>query len=180
MYSYFHRATTSDDFLSQAEKDIEKILTKDFTKLLNVYQDSHFLYDWNNIAKTSFVNELNKFLPIFCSFSFFGSTDTERLQLISPKNAQSLFVEKDTKKETIDFQIANVSGEDLVTKDKKVHEAFITKINKREKNMEVLDFMIVRSQQGFEDGKEINPIEIKIENNKIQNIFDRFLKKEKK
>ena len=43
--------------------------------------------------------------------------------------------------------------------------------------MNVLDFMIVRGQQGFEDGKEINPIEIKIENNKIQNIFDRFKKK---
>ena len=42
--------------------------------------------------------------------------------------------------------------------------------------MKFLDFIIVRGQHGFEDGKEINPIEIKIENNKIQNIFDRFEK----
>ena len=42
--------------------------------------------------------------------------------------------------------------------------------------MNIIDFIIARGQQGFEDGKEINPIEIKIENNKIQNIFDRFEK----
>ena len=67
-----------------------------------------------------------------------------------------------------------MSSENLRTKDKKIHEIFITKINKREKNMKVLDFIIVRGQQGLEDGKEINPIETKIENNKVQNIFDRF------
>ena len=61
-YSHIYRAVNFDDFLSHAEKDSEKILTKDFTKLLNVYQESYFLYDRNNIAKTFFVNELNNFL----------------------------------------------------------------------------------------------------------------------
>ena len=75
-YIDIYRVVNSDDFLSQAEKDIEKIFTKDFTELLNVCQESYFLYDLNNIAKTYFVNEFNKFLPIFCSFSFFGPTDT--------------------------------------------------------------------------------------------------------
>ena len=56
----------------------------------------------------------------------------------------------------------HVSGGNIVTVDKKVHKIFITKINKREKNMKVVDFIIIRGQQGFEDGKEINPIEIKI------------------
>ena len=85
-----------------------------------------------------------------------------------------VFVEKETKTETIDLQTAHVSSKNLRTKDKKIHEIFITKINKREKNMKVLDFIIVRGQQGLEDGKEINPIETKIENNKMKNIFDRF------
>ena len=40
--------------------------------------------------------------------------------------------------------------------------------------MKVLDFLIIRGQQGFEEGKEINPIETKIENNRIQNVFDKF------
>ena len=76
-------------------------------------------------------------------------------------------MKKNTKKETRDIQI---------TKDKKIHEIFITKINKRKKNMKALHFIIASGEQGFEDGKEINPIEIKIENNKMQNIFDRFEK----
>ena len=170
-----YRLSYATNFLTQAEKDIEKLLTKDFTKEIQVseYQESYFLYDQNNIAKTSFVNKINRFLPMFCSFSFFGSTETEQLQLISPKNAQSFYVEKSTLKKEIDLQIVHVSGEDLITKDKKLHEILITKINKN-KNIKVIDFLLIRGQQGFEEGKEINPIDIKIENNRIQNVFDKF------
>ena len=35
---------------------------------------------------------------------------------------------------------------------------------------------MTRRQQGFEEGKEINPIEIKFKNNKIQNMFDKYKK----
>ena len=37
--------------------------------------------------------------------------------------------------------------------------------------MSVLDFIIIRGQQVFEEGREINPIEIKIEDNRIRNFF---------
>ena len=122
--SEVYRLSYATNFLTQAEKDIEKLLTKDFTKeiQLSKYQESYFLYDRKNIANTSFVIQINKFLPIFCSFSFFGSTETEQLQLISPKNAQSFYVEKSTLKKEIDLQIAHVIGEDLITKEKKVHK----------------------------------------------------------
>ena len=40
--------------------------------------------------------------------------------------------------------------------------------------MSVLDFIINKRQQIFEEGKEINPVEIKIEDNRIQNVFDRY------
>ena len=43
--------------------------------------------------------------------------------------------------------------------------------------MRILDFVIIIGQQLFEEVKEINPIEIDIEDNKIQNIFEKiFLK----
>ena len=89
-------------------------------------------------------------------------------------------LKKNAKKDSIDFPIANVTAEDLVSEDKKVHELFITKINERRKNMKVLDFIIIRGQQGFEHGKEINPIEIKIKSKKIQNVFDRFEKNKRR
>ena len=39
--------------------------------------------------------------------------------------------------------------------------------------MDAVDFVIVRGQQSFDEEKKINPIEIKIENNKIQGMFDK-------
>ena len=41
--------------------------------------------------------------------------------------------------------------------------------------MRILDFVIIIGQQLFEEVKEINPIEIDIEDNKIQNIFEKGL-----
>ena len=56
----------------------------------------------------------------------------------------------------------------------------ITRIGKkREREMEVIDFIIIRGQQSFETEKTINPIEIKIENDQIQNIFDKHKKTKK-
>ena len=41
--------------------------------------------------------------------------------------------------------------------------------------MEVLDFLSIRGHQSFEDKAEINPIEIKIENDKIF-VFEKYKK----
>ena len=35
-------------------------------------QSSFFLYDRTNIIKKTFVNKINEFLPIMCSFGYFG------------------------------------------------------------------------------------------------------------
>ena len=40
--------------------------------------------------------------------------------------------------------------------------------------MFVLDYVIIRGQQIFEEGREINTIEIKIEDNRIRNFFDKY------
>ena len=50
----------------------------------------------------------------------------------------------------------------------------MAKETKRE--MEVIDFIIIRGRQSNENEKTINPIEIKIKNDQIQNIFDKYKK----
>ena len=51
---------------------------------------------------------------------------------------------------------------------KKVHKFQLTKIGKKKKTqMTTVDFISVRDQQNFEDDAVINPVEIKIENDKI-------------
>ena len=60
------------------------------------------------------------------------------------------------------------------TTDQKVHNLQLTKIGKKRKvRMTIVDFISIRSKQNFEDDAEINPIEIKIENDKIQNMFEK-------
>ena len=97
------------------------------------------------------------------------------MKLISPENAQAFFVEKNSKKEQLDLQIMKISGEKLDVADKKIHEILISRIGKKRKRpMTVLDFVIIRGQQSFDEKKAINPIDIKIENNKIQNMFEKY------
>ena len=43
--------------------------------------------------------------------------------------------------------------------------------------MEVLDFMIIKAQQGFEADAVINPINIKIENDRMDVMFEKYQKK---
>ena len=40
--------------------------------------------------------------------------------------------------------------------------------------MNILDFLIIRGQQVFEEGRDINPIEIKIEDNRVRNLFEKY------
>ena len=43
--------------------------------------------------------------------------------------------------------------------------------------MAIIDFISMRGQQNFENDAEIKPVEIKIENDKIQNMLEKYLKK---
>ena len=42
--------------------------------------------------------------------------------------------------------------------------------------MTTIDFISIWGQQNFEDNAEINPIEVKIENGKVQNMFEKYKK----
>ena len=58
-------------------------------------QSSFFLYDRSNIIKKTSVNKINEFLPIMCSFGYFGkTTDIQNVDLISSKNARKFYIEK--------------------------------------------------------------------------------------
>ena len=65
---------------------------------INLFQELYFLYDRSNFMKRTFINEINKFLPIYCSGSFYGKTEKEKIDLITGKNAKPFFIEKSVKK----------------------------------------------------------------------------------
>ena len=60
-----------------------------FSKVLKVIKEN------SSIIKKTFVSEFNDFLPLMCSFGYFGKTkEVKNINLISPKNSQSFFIEK--------------------------------------------------------------------------------------
>ena len=106
-----------DDFISPVEKEVLSLMTPVFSKSLKVIKEndsiqrSFFLYDRSNIVKKTFVSELNDFLPLMCSFSYFGKTkDIRNINLISPKNAHKFYIEKYAIREKLDFQLKHLNG----------------------------------------------------------------------
>ena len=88
-------------------------------ELLNFFQESYFLYDRSNLVKQSFVNEINRFLPIYCSASYFSEKSEEKIALFPPKNSKNIYIEKNAKKEEINLEIVKVSDEKAEIIDKK-------------------------------------------------------------
>ena len=75
----------------------------------------------------------------------------------------------------LDFELKHASGTDLETDDNKLYEILFTRLSKSKKSMNVLEFLIIRGQQVSEEGREINPIEIKIKDNRVRNLFEKYI-----
>ena len=110
-----------------------------------------------------------------CSFGYFGkTTDIQNLDLISSKNAQKFYIEKSTIRDRLGFELKHVTGTDLETDDNKLYKILFTRLCKSKQIMNILDFLIIIGQQVFEEGRDINPIEIKIEDNRVRNLFEKY------
>ena len=97
------------------------------------------------------------------SFGYFGkTTGIQNIDLILSKNTQKFYIEKNTIRDRLGFELKHISGTDLGTDDKKLYEILFTRLSKSKTSMNILDFLIIRGQQVFEEGRDINPIEIKI------------------
>ena len=93
------------------------------------------------------------------------------------QNQHKFFIEKTTEKDSLSLRITKVSRKEIQTTDSKVHNFQITKISKKGKQkMNVVDFISVLGQQQFEKNTKINPIRIKIENEKAQIMFLKYSK----
>ena len=93
------------------------------------------------------------------------------------QNQQKFFIKNTTEKDSLLLQFTKVRGKEIQTTDNKVHNFQITNIGKKRKQkMSVVDFISVHGQQKCEENAEISPIEINIENEKIQLMFQKYNK----
>ena len=141
------------------DKKIKKIYF-DRTKRFNILQDPYFVYDRSSLVKPTFITEINKFLPIYFLISNLSEEKQGKSKIISSVNQKSFTMEKTVGK--------------IETMKKKVYNLQLTWIGtKRKREVEVIEFISMHGQQGFEEEAEINPIELKIESDKIQDILEK-------
>ena len=120
---------------------------------------------------------LTNFYPSTVQSATFLKKKGKKSKIISAKNQKRFFIGKPVKRSELSLEIAKVSGKPIETTDKKVHNIQLAKIGrKRKTGMVTIDFVNIRGQQNFEQEAVINPIEIKIENDRIQNMFDKYKK----
>ena len=110
-----------------------------------------------------------------CPFGHFGKTvDIQNIDLISSKNVQKFYIEKNTITDRLGFELKHVSGTDLETDNNKLYQILFARLSKSKKSMDILDFLIIRGRQVFEEVRDTNPIEIKIEDNRVRNVFEKY------
>ena len=82
---------------------------------------SYFLYDKSDLIKETFITALNKKVSIYVSISYFNKkTENEIFKIITPEKFLKFYVEKNAAKNSLSFQLTNISGELPKLKDKKI------------------------------------------------------------
>ena len=98
----------------------------------NFVNESYFLYDKSNLILDTFITALNEKISIYDSFSYFqGKTEEEQIRLLSAGNFLKFPVNKNTLKDELKFQLANISGKNPKTRHKKIHDFSITRLGRK-------------------------------------------------
>ena len=133
-----------------------------------------FLYNKSNFLNRSFITELNKFISIYRSISYFDTQKiNEAAEIVSSNNPLEFFVEENKIKSSLDFQLTKVNGTLSKITDKKVHKFSLVQVGIKRK-METVKAVIIHGQQDFELHDQLNPTEIKIDNGQIINLLKKY------
>ena len=121
-------------------KDIKKIKEKikeyNAIPTKNFINEGYFLYDKSSLIKKTFATAINKQLNLYGSFSYFsGKTSISNLKLINSNDLLKFFIEKNSLKSNLKFQLAQINGSEEKTSDNKIHHFSIAKLQKKRKKI---------------------------------------------
>ena len=132
-----------------------------------------------NVIEQTFVTEISKLISVYGSISFFNKKSVnEKVHIVLFNNSLKFTVLKDTIKNTLDFQLTKIDGTLPKLNDKQIHHSSLTEVGKTRKAqmIEPIKTVIIRGQEKFGLHDFLNPVQIKINDDRILNI----LKKHKK
>ena len=73
--------------------------------------ESYFLYDKSNMIEQTFITNLNKLISVYGSISYFDKKSiNEAVEIVSFNNPLKFSAVKNTKKNTLDFQLIKING----------------------------------------------------------------------
>ena len=135
------------------------------------------MYDKSDLIKETFITALNKKVSIYGSISYFDQkTKNEIFKIIASEKFLKFYIEKNTTKNSLSFQLTNISGKLSDIKDKKIHSLSLTRIEEKGKRQmgEPIETVLIRGQQSFEIAGGLNPVQIEIDDDRTINILKRF------
>ena len=92
----------------QIEKNIKSYNNVPQKHFIN---ESYILYDKSDLIKETYIIALNEKISIYGSISYFNEkTENEIFKIISPENFLKFFVNRDTNKDSLNFQLTSISG----------------------------------------------------------------------
>ena len=119
------------------------------------------MYDKSDLIKDTFITALNKKISIYGSISYFNEkTENKIFKIVTPEEILKFYVNKDTTKNSLSFQLISVSGKLHKLKDKNIYNLSLTKIEEKTKRQmaESTEAVIIRAQQRFETASRLNPV----------------------
>ena len=97
--------------------------------------ESYFLHDKSDLIKETFITALNKKISIYSSISYFNKRMEKKIfKTVTPEEILKFYVNKDTTKNSLSFQLTSVRGKLPKLKDKKIYNLSLTKKEKKQKD----------------------------------------------
>ena len=92
------------------------------------------MYDKSNLIKDTFITVLNKRILIYGSISCFNKkAENEIFKIVSPEEFLKCYVDNDVKKNSLSFQLTNISEDIPKLNDSKIYDFFLTRIGEQKK-----------------------------------------------
>ena len=140
-------ARTQNSFFS--EENVIEDSIKNYKNIPIKYyiNESYFLYDKSDLIKDRFITARNKKRP-YCSISYFNKkTENKIFKIVSP---EEFYVDQDASKNSLSFQLINISGDIPKLKDSKIYNFSLTRMGEKRKMVEPIEAVIICAQQNFE------------------------------
>ena len=93
------------------------------------------MYDKSNLIKYTFTTALDKKILIYGSVGYFNKKIENKIfKIVSPKEFLKFYVEKDVTRNSLSFQLTNISGDIQKLKGSKIYNFSLTRIGEKRKS----------------------------------------------